>query len=128
MTKIKKTEKSIAFDDMINLPKNQLLKIQKWFNSAWKYGFTCIAIAQNYTDMPIQMRMNTMHFLLCRLNDVNTIKQILKNRNNNNGDDSQAVMEAHFNATEKPKNYFTLDLTPNSPARYRHNFTDIIHI
>ena len=123
----KKSEKLIVFDDMINLPKKQLLKIQKWFNSARKYGFTCIAIAQNYTDMPIQMRRNTMYFILFRLNDVNTIKQILKNHNNN-GDDKDAVMEAYFHATEKPKNFFTLDLTPDSPARYRHNFTDIIHI
>ena len=64
----KKAEKLIIFDDIINLPKKQLTKIQKWFNSARKYGYTCIATAQNYTDLPIQIRRNTMIFFLFRLN------------------------------------------------------------
>jgi ABC-type dipeptide/oligopeptide/nickel transport system ATPase component len=66
----KKTEKLIVFDDIINLPKKDLLKIQKWFNSARKYGYTCIAMAQNYTQLPIQMRRNTMVFMIFRLNDI----------------------------------------------------------
>lgn len=123
----KKQEKLIIFDDIINLPKKQLTKIQKWFNSSRKYGFTCVAMVQNYTDAPIQMRRNTQYFILFRLNDMNTIHQILKNHNNN-GDNKEIVKAAYFQATSQPKNFFTLDLTPNSPARYRHNFTDIISI
>ena len=123
----KKQEKLIIFDDIINLPKKQLVKIQKWFNSARKYGFTCVAMVQNYTDAPLQMRRNTQYFILFRLNDMNTIHQILKNHNNN-GDDKEVIKQAYFAATSEPKNFFTLDLTPNSPARYRHNFTDVIHI
>ena len=123
----KTQEKLIVFDDMINLPKKQLVKIQKWFNSARKYGFTCIAMCQNYTDMPIQMRRNTMYFMLFKLNDMNTVNQILKNHNNN-GDDKELVKQAYFASTAQPKNFFTLDLTPNTTARYRHNFTDVINI
>ena len=33
----KNEEKLIIFDDIINLSKKELLKIQKWFNSARKY-------------------------------------------------------------------------------------------
>lgn len=123
----KKQEKLIVFDDIINMPKKQLLKIQKWFNSARKYGFTCIATAQNYTDLPIQMRRNTMMFWLFRLNDMNTINQILKNHNNN-GDDIDLVKKAYFDATARPQNFFTLDLTSTGAERYRHNFTDLINI
>ena len=123
----KKLEKLIVFDDIINLPKKQLVKIQKWFNSSRKFGFTNIAMCQNYTDAPIQMRRNTMYFVLFRLNDMNTIHQILKNHNNN-GDDKDDVKQAYFESTSKPKNFFTLDLTPNSQYRYRHNFTDIISL
>ena len=123
----KKQEKLIIFDDIINLPKKQLCKIQKWFNSSRKYGFTCVAMVQNYTDAPIQMRRNTQYFILFRLNDMNTINQILKNHNNN-GDVKELVKEAYFASTSKPKDFFMLDLTPNSPARYRHCFKDIISI
>lgn len=123
----KKHEKLIIFDDIINLPKKQLNKIQKWFNSARKYGYTCIATAQNYTDLPIQIRRNTMIFIIFRLNDMNTINQILKNHNNN-GDDKELVKKAYFIATSKPHNFFLLDTTSNDNKRYRHNFTDLIKL
>ncbi len=127
MKKIKKSEKLIIFDDIINLPKKQLTKIQKWFNSARKYGYTCIATAQNYTDLPIQIRRNTHIFFLFRLNDINTINQILKNHNNN-GDYKELVKQAYFLATSKPHNFFFLDTTSNDDKRYRHNFTDLIRL
>ena len=46
-------------------------KIQKWYNSARKYGYTCIALVQNYADLPIQMRRNTNYYMIFRLNDMN---------------------------------------------------------
>ena len=122
-----KHEKLMIFDDVINLPKKQLLKLQKWFNSSRKKNYTCIVMAQNYSDLPIQMRRNTMVYMLFRLNDMNSINQILKNHNNN-GDDKQAVKDAYFKATEKPHNFFKLDLTEQGDKRYTHNFTDIIRI
>jgi len=123
----KTTEKLIIFDDIINLPKKQLTKIQKWFNSSRKYGYTNIAVAQNYTDLPIQLRRNTMIFIIFRLNDMNTINQILKNHNNN-GDDKELVKKAYFIATSQPHNFFLLDTTSNDDKRYRHNFTDLIKL
>ena len=77
----KNEEKLIIFDDIINLSKKELLKIQKWFNSARKYGFTCISMAQNYQQLPIQIRRNTMIYFLFRMNDNNTINNILKTHN-----------------------------------------------
>ena len=121
----KQLEKLIIFDDMINLPKKQLLKIQKWANSSRKGGFSNIFVAQNYPDLPIQIRRNTMIFIIFRLNDMNTINQILKNHNNN-GDDKELVKQAYFLATSKPHNFFLLDTTSNDDKRYRHNFTDLI--
>lgn len=123
----KKREKLIVFDDIINLPKKQLLKIQKWFNSARKYGFTCIAMAQNYTQLPVQIRRNTMVFLIFRLTDINSINQILKNHNAN-GDDKDLVKRAYFDATNQRGDFFTLDLTSEGKERYRHNFTDFISL
>ena len=123
----KKHEKLIVFDDIINLPKKELVKIQKWFNSARKYGYTCIAMAQNYTNLPIQMRRNTMVFMIFRLNDINSINQILKNHNSN-GDDKDLVKKAYFDATNQKGDFFTLDLTSDGKERYRHNFCDFISL
>ena len=72
----KNEEKPIIFDDIINLS-----KIQKWFDSASKYGFTCISMAQNWTQLPVQIRRNTMIYFLFRMNDNNTINNILKTHN-----------------------------------------------
>ena len=123
----KQTEKLIVFDDFINLKPKEKLKIQKWFNSARKFGYTCIAMAQNYSDAPIQMRRNTMYFILFKLNDMNTINQILKNHNVN-GEEKELIKQAYYISTKEPKNFFTIDLTANSPAPFRHNFIDIIKI
>lgn len=122
----KKTEKLIVFDDFINLKNKEKEKIQRWINSSRKYGFTCISMVQNYVNAPIQMRRNTMYFIIFRLRDNNTIKQILKNHNM--GYDKDAVMDAYYKATDNPKDFFTIDLTANSPAPYRHNFTDVLDI
>ena len=123
----KKHEKLMIWDDIINLPKKQLIKIQKWFNSSRKAGYTNIIMAQNYTDLPIQIRRNTMIFMIFRLNDINSINQILKNHNNN-GDDKDLVKEAYFLATKDKGNFFTLDLNAEGKERYRRNFLDFIEI
>jgi hypothetical protein len=123
----KKYEKLIVWDDIINLPKKDLLKIQKWFNSSRKAGYTNIIMAQNYTNLPIQIRRNTMIFMVFRLNDINSINQILKNHNNN-GDDKDLVKEAYFLATKEKGNFFTLDLTSDGKERYRRNFLDFISL
>jgi len=121
----KEYEKLIIFDDIINLKKKDLLKIQKWFNSSRKYGYTAICMVQNYTDAPIQIRRNCKYFILFKLNDNNTINQILKNHNTN-GDDKEYVKSLYYYATETPKDFFTIDLTESGKGRYRHNFTDVL--
>jgi hypothetical protein len=84
-------------------------------------------MSQNYTDLPIQMRRNTMVYLIFRLNDINSINQILKNHNNN-GDSPELVKQAYFLATQNKGDFFTLDLTSEGKERYRHNFTDFISL
>ena len=123
----KNQEKLAIFDDIINLPKKELVKIQKWFNSARKYGFTVICMVQNYFDEPIQMRRNTMYWLLFKLNDMSSISNILK-KHNTNGDNIETVKKLYFEATREPKNFFMIDLTSNDKLRYRHNFIDFMPI
>jgi len=123
----KNEEKLIVFDDMINLPKNDKVKIQEWFNSAQKYGFTGIALVQNYVDTPVQMRRNANYIFVFKLKDINTINNILKNHNIY-GKDIKKMKEAYFLSIQGEKGFFLLDLTNNSPMPFRHCFLDKIEI
>lgn len=124
--KDKTQEKLIIFDDIINLKKNELLKIQKFFNSSRKYGFTCINMAQNYQNLPIQIRRNTHIFILFRMNDINTINNILKNHNLNT--DKDKLKYAYFESTKNKGDFFLIDLTTDDFKKYRHNFLDFIEL
>jgi len=119
----KTEEKLIVFDDIINLKKKELQQIQKFYCSARKFGFTCINLSQNYTDIPLQIRRNTQIFILFRLNDVNTINNIIKTHNHL-GLDKETIKQMYLSATSKPKNFFKIDFT-NETHPYAHNFTDI---
>ena len=119
-------EKLIIFDDIINLPKKQLIKIQKWFNSSRKYGYSCLCTAQSFTDLPIQIRRNTMIFILFRLNDMGTINHII--RSHAGEYDKDAIKRAYFDATSQPHNFFMLDCNSHDATKFRHNFLDFITI
>ena len=95
--------------------------IQKWFNSARKYGFTIIGLAQNYPDLAIQIRRNTMIWILFKLRDNNTVKHILKNHNTN-GDNPEIVEKAYLYATENKGQFFKINLLVNGLQRYSKNF------
>ena len=117
----KSIEKLMVFDDIINLKKKELIEIQKWFNSSRKYGFTVIAMAQNYPDLPIQIRRNTMIWIIFKLRDANTVKHILKNHNTN-GDDPDIVEKAYQYATENKGQFFKINLLVSGIERYSKNF------
>jgi hypothetical protein len=122
----KTTEKLIVFDDFMNLDKKSLKVIQKFFCSARKYGFTCIALVQNYFDTPIQIRRNIQYYWMFRLNDTNAINNILKSNQQNYNIDE--IKKAYYKATELPKHFFMIDYTSDDEKHFRHNFTDFIHI
>jgi ABC-type dipeptide/oligopeptide/nickel transport system ATPase component len=122
----KTTEKLIVFDDFMNLDNKSLKKIQKFFCSARKYGFTCVALVQNYFDTPIQIRRNIQYYWMFRLNDTKAINSILKANQQNY--DLDEIKLAYYKATEEPKNFFMIDYLDNDEKRFRHNFLDFIHI
>lgn len=122
----KSTEKLIVFDDINNLNNKEKTKVAKWYNSSRKYGFTCVCMAQNYTNVLPQIRRNTNYFIVFKLNDMNSINQIIKNHNVD-GKNKDDIKEAYFESTAQPKNFFMIDLL--SPEyRFRHNFLDIMKI
>ena len=119
----KSEEKLMIFDDIINLKPKEKIKLQKWFNSSRKYGYTCIAMAQNFTDLPIQMRRNTMIYILFKLNDNNTIKHILKTHSHTNVP-VEIIMKMYHYATKEKGNFFKIDFGSDTP--FSKNFIDIL--
>jgi hypothetical protein len=126
----KSKEKLIVFDDIINLGKKKLETIQKWFDSARKFGFTCMVLAQKYSGvggLPLQIRGNAQYYFIFKLRDTRSITQIIRNHNID-GKDKDRIMQAYHLSTEGKGNFFLMDIRADSPYPYRHNFTDIIEI
>lgn len=115
-------ERLLIMDDIINLKNSELVKLQKWFNSARKYGFTCIAMCQNWTDMPMQMRRNSHYVFLFKLKDMNQVNQILKTFNNENVD-LDLLRQLYHNATNEVGQFLKIDTTGGDISnKYRQNF------
>lgn len=122
----KNEEKLIVFDDIINLKVKEKQKIQKFYCSARKFGFTCINLSQNFTDIPIQIRRNTQIYILFRLNDINSINQILKTHNHL-GIPKELIKRMYLFSTQKKKDFFKIDFTSEEAFAYSHNFIDILN-
>jgi hypothetical protein len=116
-------ERLVVFDDFINLPAKKMIKIQEYLTSGRKYGFTCWLMAQNYVSVPKTIIRNVNYFILFRLNDTITLRNILKNHNI--GDVSDEVVKGlYMRATAQPRDFFMIDLKGESNTRFRHNFLD----
>lgn len=122
----KGVEKLIIFDDIINLKKKELEKIKKWFNSARKYGFTCLCMAQNWTDLPTQIRRNCHYIWLFKLKDQNQVCQILKTSNQDNLN-LEVLKDMYKVATRDIGQFLNIDMTENDPRnKYRKNFIEFL--
>jgi len=122
----KNQEKLIVFDDFINLPKKNMTKINEYLTAGRKSGFTCWLMAQNYVSVPKIITRNCHYFIVFRLNDNVSINNIIKNHNINNVDKDRFKC-MYINATDKPQNFFMVDLKTKA-THLRHNFTDIYEI
>jgi hypothetical protein len=122
----KNKEKLIVFDDFINCSNKELKEIQRWFNSARKLGFTCVALAQNYQNIPTQIRRNIMIWVLFRLNDSVAISNIIRNHGTN--EEKRRIKNAYLESTRQKGDFFIIDYTADNEHKYRHNFLEFIDI
>ena len=119
-------KKLIIFDDFINISSKEMTKIKEYFVAGRKFGFTCFAMAQNYKEVPKTIVRNINYFIIFKLNDNISINNIIRNHNID-GIDKDAFKDMYLSATEKPLNFFMLDLkNPNKQYRYRQNFLNLI--
>ena len=119
----KNYQKLIIFDDFITLNKKELNKIFEYAIASRKFGWTCIFLAQNYTSIPKIITRNCDYYIMFRLNDNVSINNIMKNHNVDNID-KNLFKSFYVNATEKPMDFFMIDLKGEPKTRLRHNFLD----
>jgi hypothetical protein len=122
----KKTEKLFVFDDFQNTDKKNMKKIEKWSCSARKYGFTCFFLAQNFPEIPLQIRRNIHIYMIFRLNDNNTLNNILKTHNISDVP-KEIVKKMYLYATETKPNFFMIDLNGDRDKMFRQNFTGFLN-
>ena len=123
----KTEEKLVIFDDFINLTSKEKVKICKWINSSRKFGFTCLLMAQNYTDVPTQIRRNINYFIIFKLNDIGTLKHIL--RIHSFGANKDKILKAYHDATNEKKQFFMIDAkTDNPKIRFRSCFLNFLDL
>jgi hypothetical protein len=123
----KKHQKLIIFDDFITLNKKEMSKIFEYVIASRKFGWTCLFLAQNYTSIPKIITRNCDYFIMFRLNDNISINNIMKNHNIDNID-KDVFKKCYINATEKPMDFFLIDLKGDNKTRLRHNFLDFYKV
>lgn len=118
----KTKEKLIVFDDLNNLDNRELKEIAKWFNSARKLGFTVVFLAQNFFNVPTQIRRQVNYIFLFRQKDKRDADKILE-ISNDGSIPIELLRHMYLQATSSLGNFFKIDLTESDPVkRYRRNF------
>jgi hypothetical protein len=103
----KDEEKLIVFDDMINLPKKDLTKINEFFTAGRKYGFTVFVMAQNFVSLPKIVTRNLQYFILLKIPETFTVNRILKLYNK--WDVDFDLLKSWYNiSTATPLNFFII--------------------
>jgi len=113
--KDKNTEKLLICDDFNNCSKKTMITLQKWVNSARKYGFTILLLAQNHQNIPVQIRRNIMMYWLFRLSDNNTITNIIKTHNVSEIP-KEVIKRMYLDATKNRGDFFLIDVI--APIRF----------
>jgi len=122
----KKLEKLIIFDDFIGLKKAEQAKISRYLISSRKFGFTVWLMAQEYVSIPKIITRNAMYFILFRLNDTISIRNIIRNHNTGNVP-KDTFMRLYQYATSEKLDFFLIDLR-NREWALRRNFTEILSV
>ena len=124
---VRKEKKLIAFDDMIadimTTKKFQAL-IKELFIRYRKLNISLVFITQSYFSLPKNVRLNTTHFFIMKINN----KRKLQNIAINHSADIyyQDFKKIYRECTKKPFNFLTIDntLPASDPLRFRKNLFD----
>ena len=124
---IRKRKKLIVFDDMIaDIMKNKRFQaIIKEFLIRWrKLSISLAFITQSYFSVPKDVRLNTTHYFIMKINSKRELQNIATNHSADI--DYQDFKEIYREYTKEPFNFLTIDntLPASDPLRFRKNLFD----
>ena len=117
----------IVFDDMIaDIMINKKFQsiIKELFIRCRKLNILLVFITQSYFSAPKDIRLNSTHYLIIKINNKRELQSIAINHSTDI--DYQDFIEIYRECTKKPYNFLTIDntLPASDPLRFRKNLFD----
>ena len=124
---IRKRKKIIVFDDMIaDIMGNKKFQaiIKELFIRCRKLNISLVFITQSYFSVPKDVRLNSTHYLIMKINNKRELQNIAINQSAEI--DYKDFIETYRECTKELFNFLTIDTTlPGSdPLRFRKSFFD----
>ena len=124
---IKKRKKLIVLDDMIaDIITNKKFQaiIKELFIRCRKLNISLAFITQSYFSVPKDIRLNTTHYLIMKINNRSELQNIASDHSADI--DYQDFKNVYRECTKKPYNFLTIDtmLPASDPLRFRKNLFD----
>ena len=117
----------ILFYDMITdfmTDKNFQAIIKELFIRCRKLNISLVFITQSYFSVPKDVRLNSTHYLIMKINDKRQLQNIAINHSVDI--DYQDFIKICRECTKEPYNFSTIDTTlpPSNPLRFSKNLFD----
>ena len=124
---IRKRKKLIVFDDMIaDIMTNKKFQaiIKELFIRCRKLNISLVFITQSYFSVPKDVRLNTTHYFIMKINNKRELQNIAINHSADI--DYQDFKKIYRECTKEPYNFLTIDTTlpASDPLRFRKNLFD----
>ena len=117
----------IVFDDMIaDIMTNKRFQaiIKELFIRCRKLNISLVFITQSYFSVPKDVRLNSTHYLIMKINNRKELQSIAINHSADI--DYKDFMKIYRERTKEPFNFLTIDTTlpASEPLRFRKNLFD----
>ena len=114
----------IVFDDMIaDIMTNKKFQaiIKELFIRCRKLNISLVFITQSYFSVPKDVRLNSTHYLIMKINNKRELQNIAINHSADI--DYKDFMKIYRECTKEPFNFLTIDTTlpASNPLRFRKN-------
>ena len=124
---IRKRKKLIDFDEMIaDIMDNRRFQaiIKELFIRCRKLNISLVFITQSYFSVPKDVRLNSTHYLIMKINNKRELQNIAINHSADI--DYQDFKKIYRECTKEPFNFLTIDTTlpASDPLRFRKNLFD----
>ena len=124
---VRKRKEFIVFDDMIaDIMANKIFQviIKELFIRCRKLNIALVFITQSYSSVPKDVRFNSTHYFIMKINNRIELKNISINHPADIDDND--FEKIYRECTKESYNFLTIDTTlpPSDPLRFRKNLFD----